>query len=127
MGVYGLWMHTWGDPLAAIAKAKPARERKLTPREVVSRQIESVERGGVIVYELGQIYVKPFITVLRNASYPAEGKEYIVFQEGRADDGTPSGKRGKFWDTNKPMDIAKWLLEREGRLYTAPIRTDTAA
>jgi len=120
-------MHTWGDPRAAIAKIKPARGHTLTPRDVVSRQIESVERGGVIVYELGQIYVKPFITVLRNASYPAEGKEYIVFQEGRADDGTPSGKRGKCWHTNKPQDIAKWLLEREGRLYTAPIRTDTVA
>jgi hypothetical protein len=123
MGVYGLWMRTWGDPRAAIAKVKPVREHKLTPRDIVSRQIESVERGGAIVYELGAIYIKPFITIVKNASYPVQGKEYTVFQEGRADDGAPSGKRGRFWDTNKSSDIARWLLEREGRLFRAPIRT----
>ena len=29
MGVYGVWFHTWGDPLAA--KAKPKAAHKLTP------------------------------------------------------------------------------------------------
>ena len=76
-----------------------------------------MQRDEEIVYQLGEIYVKPFITVVRNAAYPGKGKEFIVYQEAKGDDGTPGGKRGKFWDASKPLDVAKWLLEREGRLY----------
>jgi hypothetical protein len=120
MGFYGTWTQTWGDPLAARTVVKSKREHKLTPREVFAQQIDAVESGREIVFELGEIYVKPFITILRNPTYPALGKRFVVFQEGRGCDGSPSGKRGKVWDTNHSLDIAKWVLEREGHLYKVP-------
>ena len=126
MGVYGLWFHTWGDPAVAM-KAKPKRVHKATPREVIATQIESLEGGKEVVYQLGAIYIKPFITVVRNESYPVKGKEFIVYQESKAADGTPSGNRGKFWDASKPLDVAKWLLEREGKLYRSQAPVTTSA
>ncbi len=117
MGVYGSWMHSWGE-LGAAQKARTRKERKVTPRDILAEQITSLENGKEVVYQLGNTYLKPFITVVRNSSYPAKGKEYLVFQESKKADGTPGGDRAKFWDASKPQDIAGWVLEREGRLYT---------
>ncbi len=127
MGVYGIWLHTWGDPLATSAPTKPRKAHRLTPREAYAQQIDLVESGKEITFELGPIYIKPFITVLRSTVYPEKGRKFIVFQEGRAADGTPNGKRGKFWDSNKSLEIAKWILEREGRPYSAYNPGETAS
>ena len=93
----------------------PESVKKLSPKDAMAAQIDTLDTGKEITFKLGQIYVKPYITIVRNAS----GKRFTVFQDGKDDAGNPSGKRGKFWDTEKAMDIAKWILEREGQLYMA--------
>ncbi|TFH34869.1 MAG: hypothetical protein E4G93_04635 [Dehalococcoidia bacterium] len=94
-----------------------ATVKKLSPRDAMALQIEAVERGKEIVFRLGEIYIKPFITVAHNTEYPVKGKKFVVFQEAAGADNNPGGKRGKFWDTSNSKDIAKWVLEREGHVY----------
>lgn len=94
-----------------------ATENKLSPRDAIAQQIEAMESGKELVFRLGEIYVKPFITIAHNPEHPAKGKRYIVFQEAAGPDNRPGGKRGKFWDTNNAKEIASWVLNREGRLF----------
>ncbi len=91
--------------------------KKLSPKEEMAHGIEAIEGGMEMMFKLGPIYVKPFITVACNPEYPGKGKRFNAFQEGAKADGTPSGNRGKFYDTNSAKDIAGWILEREGHVY----------
>lgn len=96
--------------------ASAAQGKKLSPKDAMAQQIDAIPAGGEMVFKLGQIYVKPFITVTINPEFP-KSKKYVVFQEAAGTDGKPSGKRGKFWDTSNAKEIAGWLLEREGQAY----------
>lgn len=89
------------------------KAKKLSPRDIMVQQIEAVESGKEISFKLGEIYVKPYITVVRNA----QGKQFTVLQDGKDAAGKPAGKRGKFWDCDHAKDIAGWIVEREGSLY----------
>ena len=95
----------------------PDKEKKLSPKDMMAQQMEQLETGKELMFRLGQIYVKPFITVLHSPEYPGKGKKFIVFQDGVGPDGKPAGKRGKFWETDKPKEIASWIMEREGSIY----------
>ncbi len=89
--------------------------KKLNPKDAMAQKIDAISGSSEMVFKLGQIYVKPFITVAIN---PETGKKkFIVFQEAAGTDGKPSGKRGKFWETSKAKEIAGWVLEREGSVY----------
>jgi hypothetical protein len=91
-------------------------QKKLNPKDAMAQKIEAISGSTEMVFKLGQIYVKPFITVALN---PEKGKKFIVFQEAAGTDGKPGGKRGKFWETNNAKEIAGWVLEREGSPYQA--------
>jgi hypothetical protein len=93
------------------------KEKKLSPKEIMTGQIETLETGKEMLFRLGPIYVKPFITIVHNPEYPGKGKKFIAYQEGAGPDSKPSGLRGKFYDTNNAKDIAAWVLEREGSIY----------
>jgi len=92
------------------------KEKKLSPKDAMAQQIEAIESGKEMVFRLGQIYVKPFITVVHN---PEGSKKFTVWQEAADGAGQPSGKRGKFWDTSNAKEIAAWILDREGHVYSA--------
>ena len=94
-----------------------ATEKKVSPKDAMAHQIEAMESGKELVFRLGEIYVKPFITIAHNPEFPVKGKKYIAFQEAAGPDNRPGGKRGKFWDTNNTKEIASWVLDREGRLF----------
>ena len=95
----------------------PTKEKKLSPKDAMAQKIDSIAGSTEMVFKLGQIYVKPYITVALN---PETGKKkFLVFQEAAGDNGKPSGKRGKFWETNNAKEIAGWVLEREGSSYQA--------
>jgi len=94
-----------------------ATEKHLSPKDTMAHQVDAMESGKELVFRLGEIYVKPFITIAHNPEFPAKGKKYIVFQEAAGPDHKPGGKRGKFWETNNAKDIASWVIEREGHSY----------
>ena len=93
------------------------KEKTLSPKDLMAQQIDALEAGKELVFRLGQIYVKPFVTVVHSPEYPGKGKKFVAFQEGAGPDNKPGGKRGKFWETNNAKDIAGWILEREGHIY----------
>ena len=100
----------------ATAEIRPPK--KVSPKALVAQQLEGIEAGKELTYKLADMYVKPFITVTRNSAYPGSGKKLIVYQEGKEADGTPSGNRARFWETNNSTEVAGWILDREGKLYT---------
>ncbi len=103
-------------PGAAVAAGTEAQKaKKASPKDLLAEQINAVQPGKEITYRLGEIYVKPYITIVRNA----EGKKFTVLQDGKDASGKPSGNRGKFWDTNEAREIAGWIIERDGSIYEA--------
>lgn len=101
----------------ATVEQGSVKQKKVTPKDLMAQQLEAIEAGKDLTYKLGEIYVKPYITVTKNADYPDRGKQFIVYQEGKAVDGSPSGNRGRFWETNSAGEIATWMMDREGKLY----------
>ena len=87
--------------------------KKLTPKEIMIGQLEAIETDKEITFKLGAIYVKPYVTIVRNAA----GKRFTVYQDGKDEEGNPAGKRGKFWDADHAKDIVNWIVEREGTLF----------
>lgn len=99
---------------AAVAAGTEAQKpKKATPKDLLTEQINAVEPGKELTYRLGEIYVKPYITIVRNT----EGKKFTVYQDSKDAAGNPSGNRGKFWDTNEAKEISGWIIEREGTVY----------
>lgn len=101
----------------ATAEQQPAKQKKVTPKDLMAQQMEAIDAGKELTYKLGDIYVKPYITVQRNPNHPGTGKKFVVLQESKTTDGSPSGNRGQFWETNNAAEIAGWVLEREGKLF----------
>jgi hypothetical protein len=99
----------------ATPEKQTDKVRKSSPKDVMAERIDALESGKEITFKLGEIYVKPYITVARNAT----GKKFTVFQDGKDAAGMPSGKRGKFWDVDHAKDIVHWIMEREGTVYKA--------
>jgi hypothetical protein len=97
--------------------ATPEREldktKNLSPRDEMITRLDALEVGKEMNFRLGEIYVKPYITIVRNAS----GKKFTAFQDSKDSNGMPAGKRGKFWDSDKAKDIVGWIVEREGKPY----------
>ena len=93
--------------------AAPEKAKKVSPSDVLVGQMDSLEAGKEMTFRLGEIYVKPYISVARNAT----GKKFTVYQDGKDAANKPLGKRGKFWDTDHAKDIVHWIVEREGTVY----------
>jgi len=98
---------------ASVAEG-PAKAKKLSPKDLVTQEIDQIASGNTLVFRLGATYIKPYITVARNAEYPGKGKKFSVLQDGKDAEGNPANKAGKFWDTNDAREIAGWLVDREG-------------
>jgi len=98
---------------AVAAEREPQKAKKASPRDLMIEELNAIEVGKETTYRLGVTHVKPYVTVVRNAT----GKRFVVYQDGRDAAGKPAGKRVKFWDANEAKDIVNWILEREGALY----------
>lgn len=114
-----LWNRNKGGTGTATSETKPEKVRKLSPKDIATQQVATLEPGEEVVFKLGEMYVKPFVAIVRNVDYPAQGKQFTVFQDSKDPDGKPAGKRGKFWDTNKAAEIADWIVSREGERVEA--------
>jgi hypothetical protein len=114
-GGEGMLWHKDADGSSVSEAKEPQKEKRLSPKDQMIEQLNQIEPGKEITFMLGEIYVKPFISVVRNE----KGKKFSVFQDGRDATGTPAGNRGKFWDTNDAKEIASWVLGRGGGFYSA--------
>ncbi len=102
---------------AEPAPLKVEKEKKLKPKDIMVGEIEQLSPGESVSYRLGEVYGGELAVIELNPEYPGKGKRYFLSLE-KIVDGKPTGKRGRLWNTDNPKDIASWILERGGKLYS---------
>lgn len=116
-----LWSRHNSSGCTATLETVPEKTRKLSPREVVTRQIEMLQPEEELVYYLRSILMKPYAVVVRNEDFPMRGRQFTVYQDSHGPDGSPAGRRSRFWSTNKAAEIANWVVAREGKRVTSSV------
>lgn len=102
---------------AKATEAKPQKVEKLSPKEIIGNQIEQLGPGQSLSYKVPEVWGGDFITVELNPQYPGKGKKYVLGTD-KIVEGKPAGKRSRMWDSDKPKDIAGWIVERDGKLFS---------
>jgi hypothetical protein len=105
----------WKKKPAAEEQLKP-KAKKLSPREIIAERIKQLAPGQTISYRLPETYGGELAVVEPNPQYPTKGRMYILSTE-KIVDGKPGGQRSRLWDSNKPKDIAGWIIDRGGELF----------
>ena len=107
------------QPVAVAPEVKPAvkKVKKLSPKETMIKQFEEMALEQILKFRLGEIYGGDLVIVGLNPQYPDKGRKYTISLD-KIVDGQPAGKVNRLWDSNKPKDIAGWLLSREGKLFS---------
>jgi len=101
-------------------KKKPAAGGKLSQKDIIANQIEQLGPGQSLNYRLPEGRGGGLVIVEMNPRYP-EGKQkkYILSTE-KIEDGKPTGQRSRLWDSDKPKDIARWVIDMGGELVSEP-------
>jgi len=98
-------------------KVKPKKEKPLSPRDIMASKIEQLSAKETLKYKLPEVYGGELAVVEMNPQYPQKGRKYMLGTE-RVLDGKPTGKIIHIWTTDQPRDIAKWIVERNGELFS---------
>jgi len=98
-------------------KTEGAREKKLSPKEVITNEIEQLAPGQALSYKHTETFGGGLTVVELNPQYPEKGKKYNVSTEELVDN-KPAGKRRRLFDSNKPKDVASWILDRDGTPFS---------
>ena len=93
------------------------KAKKLSPKEIMSNQIEQLSPGQTLSYRLPETYGGGLVIVELNPQYPKKGRKYVLSTE-KLVDGKPAGERCHFLDYDKPKDLSNWVLERQGKLFS---------
>lgn len=107
---------TTAQPGSSAAAAPQRKTKPLSKKDALALEIEHLEPDRTLTYRLPDFYNDPFIMVELNTAYPQKGRKYNVCQD-KLSEGKPAGRKTKVWDSNKPREIAGWILEREGKPY----------
>ncbi len=113
----------WKRKEAAVkpteAKVGPpkSKEKKLSPKDIIASKVEQLSLGETVSYRLPEVYGGGLAVVELNVQYPEKGKKYFLSLE-KMIDGKPAGKRSRLWESNKPKDLAGWIVDRSGELYS---------
>ena len=106
------------EPAEAKAKVpKKPKAKELSPKGIIINQIEQLGPGQSVRYRLPDTFGDGLAVVELNPQYPKKGKKYIVSTEKLVDD-KPAGHRSRLWDSNNAKDVAGWIMERKGDLFS---------
>jgi hypothetical protein len=100
-------------------KKKPAAgEPKAgdSPKDIITNQIEQLTPGQTLSYRLPETYGDRLAVIELNLQYLKKGQKKYILSLEELVDGKPTGKRRRFLDSNKPKDLAGWILDRDGEL-----------
>ena len=98
------------------AGAEPQKGKILTPRRMIAHDVEKIHDGECLTYQLPKVYwggLGGYALVELNSEYPKKGKKYIISVDNMGEN-KPAGKKKKLWVSNKPKEIAAWILEKGG-------------
>jgi len=108
-----------------FGKKKELKVKEPSAKEIAlnqaSSQLEQLSPGQTIIYRLPEIYRSSFGAfgvVELNPSYPENGRKYIVSTDKVTDDGKPAGQKRRIYDTDKAMDVARWIADKQGKLFS---------
>ena len=96
---------------------KPQKVKELSPKEIVTNQIEQLGPGQSFSYRLHETWGGGLVIVELNPEYPEKGQRYILSTD-KIVDGKPAGKRSHLWDSDKPKEVAGWIADRRGELVS---------
>jgi len=101
-------------------KRKPAAAGKLSQKDIIASQVEQLGLGQSLSYRLPKAFGGELAVIELNPRYP-EGKQkkYILSTEKIAD-GKPTGQRSRLWDSDKPKELAGWVIDKGGELFSEP-------
>lgn len=102
---------------SAEMKVEPQKEKPLSPRDIMASKIEQLSAKETLKYKLPEVYGGELAVVEMNPQYPQKGRKYMLGTE-RVLDGKPTGKITNMLTTDQPRDIAKWIVERNGELFS---------
>jgi hypothetical protein len=91
--------------------------RTMTPLRVTRQEIESLAEGQILYYELARVYwggLGGYAMVEHNVQHPKKGKKYIISTANMGEN-RPVGIKKRLWSSNKPKEIAAWVLDKGGR------------
>lgn len=102
---------------------KKKNEPEPSPRDAAMNrfalEVEQLTQGQSLIYKLPEFYWSGFAAFLMvdlNPSYPQKGRKYIMSTDGIAD-GKPAGLKKRLSDSNKPKDVADWVVQRKGERF----------
>jgi len=100
---------------------KKKGEKKLSPKEIIMRDLEQLASGNSLVYKMPEIYwtgLGGFVIIEANTKYgEPKQKKYLAFTD-QIKDGQPVGKKRQLWSFDAPKDMASWLIERGGERFS---------
>ena len=106
-------------PGAAAPTARPAKEKvkkvkPLTPREIMTAQIDKLEGTQVATYKLPPDRGGWMVIVSLNPTYPTKGRKFIMTID-RMPGGVAGKEKSVLWDSNNAKDMAVWITDRQGQ------------
>jgi hypothetical protein len=109
--------HALGKPTFTPGQEEAkAKAKKLTPHMALAAKIEQITPGEVLRFKIPEIWGGSFITVELNPQELQTGKKYILGME-NAVHGMPGQKRTIMYVSDKPMEIAASIIDRNGELF----------
>jgi len=103
-----------------FGKKKSAAGGKLSQKDIIANQVEQLGPGQSLSYRLPKSFGGELAVIELNPRYP-EGKQkkYILWEQ-QIEDGKPAGKRRHFLDFDKPKELAGWVIDKGGELFSEP-------
>ena len=95
---------------------KGGGEKKLSPKDIMEKEIEQLVPGQLLSYNHPETFGGNLTVVQLNPQYPEKGKKYIISKEGLVDN-KPDSKIMYIFDSEKPKEIASWVLDRLGTRF----------
>lgn len=100
--------------------AETEKAKKLSPKDILAEQIEKLTSGQVLYFKVPESWGGDFIAIELNPQYPEKpkSKKYLLGVENIVN-GQPGGKKTSIGDSDKPIELAKWVLDRQGEPFVA--------
>lgn len=99
---------------------QPVKAKKLSPKDEIIQNIEQLHPGESLIYQLHEMWgaeVKDDVAIIEvNPQHPLKGMKYRVNFD-KLVDGKLAGTRTFFSESNKPKDLASWVLSNKGDLF----------
>ena len=92
-------------------KKKPATGEPSKPKEILINQIEQLAPAQEVGYCVRSWAgdCRQVLFVKLNPQYPKKGQKYVMSRHGLVE-GKLAGNRIFAWDSNKPKEVAEWVL-----------------